>query len=154
MTETIHVDIVSAEAQIFAGPAYMVSAPAVLGEVGILPGHSPLLTRLKAGEVRLGVREGDDLLIYVSGGLLEVQPSVVTILADTALRAEDIDESAAKAAKERAERDKKRAEKALSEGMPVFDYAKAKAELAQATAQLRTLEDLRRRRKERSKGRP
>lgn len=132
---TIHVDVVSAEREIFSGTAEMVFAPLVTGEVGILPRHAPLLAPLKPGEVR--VRTGhEELAFYVSGGMLEVQPHVVTVLADTALRAKDIDEAAALKAKERAE-------DAMRNRQSDMDYAKAQAELAQAVAQLRTLRKLR-----------
>jgi F-type H+-transporting ATPase subunit epsilon len=132
---TLHVDIVSAEQEIFSGTAEMVFAPLVTGEVGILPRHAPLLAPLKPGEVR--VRTGhEELAFYVSGGMLEVQPHVVTVLADTALRAKDIDEAAALKAKERAE-------EAMRNRQTDMDYAKAQAELAQAVAQLRTLRKLR-----------
>ena len=136
MAMTIHVDIVSAEQEIFSGPAEMVYAPAEMGEVGIAPRHTPLLTRLKAGEVRIQQPEGDEQFFYVSGGILEIQPHVVTVLADTALRAKDIDEAAAIAAKESAER-------ALADRKDDIDYAQAEAELVQAVAQLRALENLR-----------
>lgn len=136
MAMTIHVDIVSAEQEIFSGPAEMVFAPAVMGELGIAPRHTPLLTRLKAGEVRIQPPEGEEQFFYVSGGMLEIQPHVITVLADTALRAKDIDEAAAIAAKERAER-------ALADRKSDVDYAHATAELAQAVAQLRALESLR-----------
>ena len=135
MAMTLHVDIVSAESEIFSGTAEMVFAPAKMGEVGIAPRHAPLLTRLKAGEVR--IKNGtDEQFFYVSGGMLEVQPHVVTVLADTALRAKDIDEAKAMEAKQRAEQ-------ALSDRKSDFDYAKAQAELAEAVAQLRTLQNLR-----------
>jgi len=135
MAMTIHVDIVSAERELFSGPAEMLVAPAEGGDVGIMPRHSQLLTRLRAGEVRIKVPSGEEQFIYVSGGLLEVQPHVVTVLADTALRAKDIDEAAAVAAKERAE-------KALVDKQSQMDYAKAQAELAEAVAQLHTLRRL------------
>jgi len=135
MSMTIHVDVVSAEREIFSGTAEMVFAPLVTGEVGILPRHAPLLAPLKPGEVR--VRTGhEELAFYVSGGMLEVQPHVVTVLADTALRAKDIDEASALKAKERAE-------EAMRNRQSDIDYAKAQAELAQAVAQLRTLRKLR-----------
>ena len=137
MAMTLHVDIVSAEAEIFSGKAEMMFAPAEMGEVGIAPRHAPLLTRLKPGTVRIKTPEGEEQFFYVSGGMLEVQPHVVTVLADTALRARDIDQAAAQEAK-------RRAEDALAARKADFDYAKAQAELAQAVAQLRTLEDLRR----------
>lgn len=136
MAMTIHVDIVSAEAEIFSGTAEMVFAPAEMGEVGIAPRHTPLLTRLKPGEVRVQMPGGEEKFYYVSGGMLEIQPHVVTVLADTALRARDIDEAAAIAAKERAEQ-------ALADRKSEIDYAEAEAELLQAIAQLRTLENLR-----------
>ncbi|MCP5201742.1 MAG: F0F1 ATP synthase subunit epsilon [Gammaproteobacteria bacterium] len=138
MTMTVHVDIVSAEREIFSGQAEMIFAPAVLGEVGIAPGHTPLLTRLGPGEVRLKFAEDKEEAFYISGGMLEVQPRVVTILSDTAERAEDLDEAAALKAKEDAER-------LLVEGQASMDYAKALAELAEAAAQLQTIQRLRRR---------
>lgn len=137
MAMTIHVDIVSAEQEIFSGSAEMVFAPAEMGEVGIAPRHTPLLTRMKAGEVRVQSPGGkEEQFFFVSGGVLEIQPHVVTVLADTALRARDIDEAAAVAAKERAER-------ALADRKDDIDIAEAEAELAQAIAQLRALEHLR-----------
>lgn len=139
MAMTIHVDIVSSESAIFSGQALMVFAPASMGEVGITPRHSPLITTLRPGEVRVQATEGEEEVFYVSGGILEVQPHVVTVLSDTALRARDVDEAAALAAKERAEQ-------ALQDRQSQIDYARAQAELAQAVAQLRTLERLRRRR--------
>ena len=104
MASTIHIDIVSAEAEIFSGPAEMVFAPATMGDVGILPRHTPLLTTLKPGEVRVRHPGGKEETFYVSGGMLEIQPHVVTVLSDTAVRAEDVDEAAVLEAKERAER--------------------------------------------------
>jgi F-type H+-transporting ATPase subunit epsilon len=136
MAMTMHVDIVSAEREIFSGTANMVFAPAEMGEVGIMPRHTPLLTRLKPGEVRVQQPEGREDFFYVSGGLLEVQPHVVTVLADTAQRATDIDEAAALAAKERAE-------EALQNREGEMDYARAAAELAEAIAQLKAIERLR-----------
>ncbi len=136
MAMTIHVDIVSAEHEIFSGPAEMVFAPAEMGEVGITPRHTPLLTRLKPGEVRVISPDQGELMYYVSGGMLEVQPHVVTVLADTALRAKDLDQAAAMEAKERAER-------VLADKTSDMEYAKAQAELAESIAQLRTLEKLR-----------
>ncbi|QFY89287.1 F0F1 ATP synthase subunit epsilon [Magnetovirga frankeli] len=135
MAMTIHVDIVSAEGAIHSGKAEMVYAPAELGEVGIAPRHAPLLCRLKPGEVRVQ-HEGKMEHIYVSGGMLEVQPHVVTVLADTAVRAKDLDEAAALEAK-------RKAEEALANRAGEFEYAKAQAELAEAVAQLRTLEKIR-----------
>jgi F-type H+-transporting ATPase subunit epsilon len=136
MANTIHVDIVSAERELFSGEATMVFAPAIQGEVGIAPMHTPLLTPLNAGDVRVQVPDGDEEIIYVSGGMLEVQPHVVTILSDTALRAQDIDEEAALRAKEDAER-------ALSDNKSDIDEARARAELLQAVAQLSALRKLR-----------
>ena len=117
MAMTIHVDIVSAEREIFSGPAEMVIAPAEYGDVGIAPRHAQMLTRLRPGEVRIKTEGAEDQYIYVSGGMLEVQPHVVTVLADTALRAKDIDEASAMEAKERAE-------KALTDHKADIDYAK------------------------------
>lgn len=133
---TLHVDIVSAEAEIFSGTATMVFAPAIMGEVGIAPRHTPLLTRLKPGEVRVQTQEGEELSFFVSGGMLEVQPHVITVLADTAIRAGDLDEAQALEAKERAE-------KLLSEKTADIDYAKAQAELAESIAQLQAIRKLR-----------
>lgn len=133
-----HVDIVSAEAEIYSGPATMVFAPAEMGEVGIAPRHAPLLTRLVPGEVRVQTQGGEEYSFFVSGGMLEIQPHIVTVLSDVALRAKDIDEAAALQAKENAE-------KALADKQTEFEYAKAQAELAEAVAQLRTLEKLRHR---------
>jgi len=136
MAMTMHVDIVSAEAEIFSGTANMVFAPAEMGEVGIAPRHTPLLTRLKAGEVRVQMDGQEEQFFYVSGGMLEIQPHVVTVLADTAMRATDLDEAAA-------QRVKARAEKAMTDRKSDFDYAKAQAELAEAVAQLRTIQHIR-----------
>ena len=136
MSMTIHIHIVSAESEIFSGTANMVFAPAEMGEVGIAPRHTPLLTRLKPGEVRVQMDGQDEQFFYVSGGILEIQPHVVTVLADTAIRATDLDEAAAIQAKERAER-------AMDDKQSDFDYAKAQAELAEAVAQLRTISSIR-----------
>ena len=136
MAMTLHVDIVSAEEEIFSGTATMVFAPAEMGEVGIAPRHAPLVTRLKPGEVRVQTQEGDEMSFFVSGGMLEVQPHVITVLADTAIRADDLDEAQAMEAKERAE-------KMLSDKSAVLDYAKAQAELAQSIAQLAAIKKLR-----------
>ncbi|BCX81200.1 F-type H+-transporting ATPase subunit epsilon [Methylomarinovum caldicuralii] len=133
MAMTIHVDIVSAEAEIYSGTAEMVFAPAELGEVGIAPRHAPFLSRLIPGEVRVKVSASEELPFYVSGGIIEVQPHVVTVLADTAIRAKDIDEAAALEAK-------RRAEEALKDRSGKIDYAKAQAELAEAVRQLQILE--------------
>ena len=136
MAMTIHVDIVSAEAAIFSGLAELVIAPAIQGEVGILPRHAPFLTQLREGEVRLKISSTREESFYISGGMLEVQPYKVTVLSDTALRAHDIDEAAALEAKQRAE-------KMLSDKKVDFEYAKAQAELAEAMLQLRAIEKLR-----------
>lgn len=134
---TVHVDIVSAEAEIFSGLAEMVFAPAVMGEVGVLPGHAPLVTTLKPGEVRVRLPGGEEQSFYVSSGMLEIQPHVVTVLSDTALRAADLDEAAALEAQERAER-------MLADRQADFDEAQARAELAQAAAQLQAIRRMRR----------
>ena len=136
MAMTIHIDIVSAEEEIFSGQANMVFAPAEMGEVGIAPRHTAMLTRLKPGEVRVQMEGQEERMFYVSGGMLEVQPHVVTVLADTALRAKDLDEAAALRVKERAE-------KAMVDKTSDFDYARAQAELAEAVAQLRTIKKIR-----------
>jgi F-type H+-transporting ATPase subunit epsilon len=136
MALTIQVDIVSAQQAIFSGAAEMVFAPAVMGEVGIAPRHSPMLTFLKAGDVRVRLPDGAEESFYVSGGILEVQPHIVTILSDVGVRARDLDEAKAIEAKERAER-------ILSTTKAEMEYAKAEAELAQAVAQLRAIQRLR-----------
>ena len=133
---TIHCDIVSAEEEIFSGEAQMVIATGEMGELGIAPRHAPLITRLKPGQVRVQLASGEEQFFYVSGGMLEVQPSVVTVLADTAIRAKDLDESAARKAKDEAER-------ALSNRTDALEVAQAQAQLAQALAQLQALEKLR-----------
>ena len=133
---TIHVDIVSAEGEIFSGEASMVFVPAIMGDIGIAPRHAPLLTTLRPGEVRVQTPAGDEQFFYVSGGAIEIQPHVVTVLADTALRAHDLDEAAALAAKQRAE-------EALRNRTDAMDTAKLQAELAQAAAQIKAIEKLR-----------
>jgi F-type H+-transporting ATPase subunit epsilon len=136
MTHTIRVDIVSAEAEIFSGDATLVVATGELGELGIAPRHAPLITRLKPGHVDVVAVSGERQQFYVSGGILEVQPQVVTILADTAIRAADLDEAAAQAAKQEAEA-------ALANRGDQLDVAEAQAKLAEAMAQLQALERLR-----------
>ena len=136
MAITMHVDIVSAEQEIYSGTAEMVFAPLSTGEVGVLPRHAPLIARMKPGEVRVRTSNNEELQFYVSGGILEVQPHVVTVLADTAVRAKDLDEAAVLAAKQRAE-------EALKDRKDDIDYAKAQSELAQAVAQLRSIRKLR-----------
>lgn len=133
---TIRCDIVSAEEQIYSGPVSMVVATGEMGELGIAPRHAPLITRLKAGQVRVILPDGEEQLFYVSGGILEVQPQVVTVLTDTAIRGKDIDEAAAKKAKEEAER-------LLANRSEAIEVAEAQAQLAQAVAQLQALERLR-----------
>ena len=133
---TIQVEIVSAEGEIFSGPASMVFLPASEGDIGVAPRHAPLLTLLKPGEVRVRTPDGNEQVFYVGGGALEIQPNVVTVLADTALRAKDIDEAAALAAKQRAE-------EALKDRAGRIDHAEALAELARIAAQLKILERLR-----------
>ena len=129
----VHVDVVSAEEQIFSGEAEFAVFPGEAGELGIYPMHTPLLTRLKSGTVRLKIPDRDDYeLVYVSGGLLEVQPSLITVLADTAIRAHDLDEAKAIEAKQKAE-------EALKNRSSDFNYAAAEAELSQAVAQLKTI---------------
>jgi F-type H+-transporting ATPase subunit epsilon len=136
MASTVHVDIVSAEGEIFSGEASMVFAPAVMGEIGIAPRHAPLLTTLKPGEVRVQTPSGEEHFFFVSGGAIEVQPHLVTVLADTALRAHDLDEAAALQAKQRAE-------EALRDRGDKIEVAEAQAELARAMAQIRAIEKLR-----------
>ena len=139
MPATIRLDIVSAERELFSGECEMVVAPGAMGELGILPRHSPLITRLKPGEVRATLPGGEEQSFYVSGGMLEVQPHVVTVLSDTGQRAEDLDEAAALAAQEQAER-------MLADRAADVDEARARAELAQAAAQLRAIRRVRGRR--------
>jgi F-type H+-transporting ATPase subunit epsilon len=134
---TIRCDIVSAEEEIFHGNAQMVIATGEMGELGIAPRHAPLITLLKAGQVRVQLENGEEQFFYVSGGILEVQPNVVTVLADTAIRAKDLDEAAARRAKDEAER-------ALANRSDALEVAQAQVQLAQAMAQLQALERLRR----------
>ncbi|MHB1214178.1 MAG: F0F1 ATP synthase subunit epsilon [Thiobacillus sp.] len=137
MAMTIHVDIVSAEKLLYSGIAEVVIAPGERGELGIYPRHTPLLTTLKAGSVRIKVpNQAEEELVYVSGGILEVQPHVVTILSDTAIRGADLDEAKALEAK-------RAAEEAMKNKAATIDYAQAQAELAQAVAQLAAIKKLR-----------
>ncbi len=137
MASTMQLDIVSAETEIFSGTVNAVIAPAIVGDVGIYPQHTPLVTRLKPGELKIEVEGEEDRFIYVSGGMLEVQPDVVTVLSDTAIRAEDLDESMALEAKQKAE-------ETLKDKQSEIDSARALAELAEAAAQLRLIEKMRR----------
>jgi F-type H+-transporting ATPase subunit epsilon len=137
MATTIRCDIVSAEEEIFHGEAQLVVATGEEGELGIAPRHAALITRLKPGQVRVHLPNGEEQFFYVSGGILEVQPSVVTVLADTALRAKDLDEAAARRAKEEAER-------MLANRTDALEVAQAQVQLSQAVAQLQALERLRR----------
>jgi F-type H+-transporting ATPase subunit epsilon len=140
MAKTLKVDIVSAEQQIFSGEAAMVIAPGEAGELGILPEHAPLLTRIKPGTVRIQSTIGtDDEVIYVSGGMMEVQPDRVTVLADTSVRAHDLDEAKAMEAE-------RLAKEALVNRTGKLEYAQALAELAQASAQIAAIRQLRKRR--------
>jgi F-type H+-transporting ATPase subunit epsilon len=136
MAETIHVDIVSAEGELFSGNAKMVFLPAIEGDIGVAPRHAPLLTLLRAGEVRVQTEDGEEQLFFVGGGALEVQPRQVTVLADTAARAKDLDEVAALEAR-------KRAEEALAGKIDRLEQAEALAELARAAAQLKLIQRLR-----------
>ena len=140
MAMTMHVDIVSAEHELYSGVAEVVVAPAVMGEVGIYPRHTPLLTPLKAGEVHITKQGGEDEYIYVSGGMMEVQPHTVTILSDTAVRAHDLDEAAALEAK-------KAAEDALKDREGDMEVAEAQSKLLEAVAQLQAIERFRQRRR-------
>ncbi len=136
MALRIHVDVVSAEEMIFSGEADHVVLPGESGELGIWPRHTPLLTRIRPGAVRIKLPEGGEEFVYVSGGMLEVQPTMVTVLADTAIRAHDLDEA-------RATQAKKAAEEALKNRSTDMDYAKAEVELADAIGQLAAIKKLR-----------
>lgn len=136
MANVTHVDIVSAEKEIFSGLAEMVVATGNMGEIGIVPGHAPLLTVLQPGEIRITKQDGTTEIYYVSGGMLEVQPYKVTVLADVVMRAEDLNEEAARAAKARAE-------ELLANQQSEMDYSVAATELARAVAQIRAIQKLR-----------
>lgn len=137
MANTVHIDVVSAEASIFSGEAEFVVAPASAGEVGIYPNHAPMITTIKAGALRIKQSsEAEETLIFISGGILEVQPGVITVLADTAVRGHDLDEAKAIAAK-------LAAEEAMKNRGSDVDYAKAQAELSEALAQIQAIERLR-----------
>lgn len=136
MKQTMELDIVSAEASIFSGTVSFVSVTGTVGELGINPGHSPLLTVLKPGQIRVVLADGAEEVFYMSGGMLEVQPGMISVLADTAIRAEDLDEAAVVAAKERAE-------KMVQQKADGIEYSKALSELAEAAAQLHAITKLR-----------
>ena len=136
----MHLDIVSAEEKIFSGNVKNIIAAAMMGEVGIYPKHTPMITPLKPGEVKIITEDDEEQLFFISGGILEVQPDTVTVLADTAIRGEDLDEA-------KAIESKKRAEEALSDKGDKIDVAKALADLAQASAQIKMIESLRKSRK-------
>lgn len=137
MANTVHIDVVSAEASIFSGEAEFVVAPAGAGEVGIYPNHAPMITTIKPGALRIKqTNEAEETLIFISGGMLEVQPGMITVLADTAIRGHDLDEAKAIAAKEAAE-------EAMKNRTSDIDYAKAQAELAEAVAQIQAIQKLR-----------
>jgi F-type H+-transporting ATPase subunit epsilon len=133
---TIKVDVVSAEEQIFSGVAKFVALPGEAGELGILPGHTPLITRIRPGAVRIETENGQEEFVFVAGGILEVQPGAVTVLADTAIRGKDLDEA-------KAEQARKLAEEAIQNSGSNIEYATAQAELAYATAQLAAIARLR-----------
>ncbi|MEH6358850.1 MAG: F0F1 ATP synthase subunit epsilon [Pseudomonadales bacterium] len=135
MAMTVHCDIVSAEEKIFSGLVEMVIVSGALGDLGIAPGHTPLLTQLKPGPIRLILQNGEEEIFYASGGFVEVQPHLVSVLSDTALRADDVNEAAALEAK-------KLAEQAMSEQNSEIDHAMASIQLAEAVAQLRTLNSI------------
>jgi F-type H+-transporting ATPase subunit epsilon len=144
MAMTVHCDIVSAEVEIFSGRVTMVSVTGSIGELGIMPGHAPLLTGIRPGPVRLQLDNGEEEVFFASGGFLEVQPGLVTILADTAARAEDLDEAAAVEAQESAER-------LLRDQAADMDFSAVSAMLAEAMAQQRTLAELRKRSRQTSR---
>ena len=137
MAKNFHVDVVSAEESIFSGEATFVALPGESGELGILHGHTPLITRIKPGSVRIEYEDGKEDFVFVAGGILEVQPNAVTVLADTAIRATDLDEAKATEAK-------RRAEEMLADKNSNIEYAKAQAELAEAVAQLAMIQKFRR----------
>ena len=139
MAMTMHLDIVSAENEIFSGRAEVVVAPAIMGEVGIHARHTPMLTPLKPGEVKITKQGGEEMFIYVSGGMMEVQPSIVTILSDTAVRAQDLDEAAALEAKQAAE-------DAIKDRKGDMEIAEAQSKLLEAVTQLQMIERFRKRR--------
>ncbi len=137
--KTIQVEVVSAEESIFSGPAKFVALPGEMGELGILPGHVPLITRIKPGAVRIVKADGEEEFVFVAGGILEVQPKVVTVLSDTAIRGKDLDEAKANEAR-------KAAEEALKNAKSEVDLAKAQSELAIMAAQIAALRKYRQKR--------
>jgi len=140
MAMTVHLDIVSAERAIFSGLAEFVVATGDLGEIGVAPGHAPLLTSLRPGQIRVTMQGGEEEVFYIDGGMLEVQPNCVTVLADTAIRADSLDEAAAIQAM-------KDAEKVLHDKATDFDYATASADLARAVAQIQAIQQTRKKAK-------
>ena len=137
MTNTVHIDVVSAEASIFSGEAEFVVVPASAGEVGIYPNHAPMVTTIKPGALRIKLTDSaEETLIFLSGGMLEVQPRLITVLADTAVRGHDLDEAKALAAKAAAE-------EAMKNRTSDMDYARAQAELSEAVAQIQAIQRLR-----------
>ncbi len=139
MVNTVKIDVVSAEQSIFSGEAEFVTAPASMGEVGIYPNHAPMITPLKSGSLRIKLADkSEEQLIYVSGGILEVQPGIITVLSDTAIRGKDLDESKALAAK-------KSAEEAMKNKSSDTDFAQAQADLAEAMAQIQAIDMIRKR---------
>ena len=136
MAKTIQIEIVSSEKSLYLGEAEMVIAPGEGGELGILPGHAPLLTRIKPGVLKINLPDGEEELMYVSGGILEIQPDKITVLADVAERGDALDET-------RAEESRRAAEAKLQQGVTGMDYAAAQAELAQSVAQLQAIRKLR-----------
>jgi F-type H+-transporting ATPase subunit epsilon len=137
MTNTVHIDVVSAEASIFSGEAEFVVVPASAGEVGIYPNHAPMVTTIKPGALRIKLTDtAEETLIFLSGGMLEVQPRLITVLADTAVRGHDLDEAKALATKAAAE-------EAMKNRTSDMDYARAQAELSEAVAQIQAIQRLR-----------
>lgn len=132
MASTVHCSIVSAEQEIFSGQVQMVVANGTIGELGIFPGHTPLLTGVKPGPVRLKLENGEEEIFFASGGYLEVQPNAITILADTALRADDLDEAAAQAAQQKAEQE-------LADNKSDIDFGRVQADIQETAAMLRTI---------------
>jgi len=136
MVATVHCSIVSAEKEVFSGQVEMVVASGTIGELGIFPGHTPLLTGVKPGAVRLKLEGGEEQIFFASGGFIEVQPNAITILADTALRADDLDEAAANAAQEKAEKE-------LAGNKADIDFGRVQADLQETVAMLRTIQKYR-----------